>query len=85
MEELILRIIAKVRQMYKYDNRFKDILDQNAAVELREKDGKLESASIQFCWYDMIIVCNGRIVYKPEYGCDQVLYTYDNFENFINA
>ena len=85
MEDLILQVITKVREMYKFDNRLKEIIKQNANVELRERDGKLELSSISFNWYDSLVICNGKIVYKPEYGNNEVLYTYNKLEDLLSA
>lgn len=84
-EEKIIKIIAKVRQMYKYDKRFADILANPAHIAGAEtKKNGVELLDIIWSFYgDQIIVGRKRIVYRPEHGRDEELVTYDSFEELL--
>lgn len=86
MDKQICEIIAKVRQMFKYDKRFKDILKIPALVHCCEtKNNGVELTNIIWSFYgDQIIVGKHRIVYSPEHGNTEELITYKNFDELLN-
>ena len=85
-EEIICKIIAKVRQMYKYDKRLADILATTASIKGSETpEGKIEFSSITWSFYgNQIVAGRHRIVYSPEYGEDEELITYSDFNELIS-
>ena len=86
MDKQICEIIAKVRQMFRYDKRFKDILKTPASVHCSEtKNNEIELTSIIWCFYGyQIIVGKHRITYSPEHGNTEELTTYKNFDELLN-
>lgn len=84
MEKKIKEIIAKVRMMYKYDNRFKDIVKMKPSICLEETDsGDLVLRSIDWSWYDSLYVYPTGITYSPEHGNSKELITYNNWNELL--
>lgn len=82
--EKIKKIIDKVRKMYKYDKRLKQILAVPAHIKLVEEKGEIYLSSIQFSYYgDGVYVFNGQIRYSPEYGPDEVLIKYSSLDELL--
>lgn len=83
LEELICRIIEKVRRMYQYDPSYKYIVAEKAHINLKERDGKLVLDSIEFRWYDNIVVHSNKITYHPEHGYAQTILSYRDFYQLL--
>lgn len=88
MEELIKKVVDKVRTIYKYIPKYNDILLHNAQVEIMEFSGKFEIRSIKFSdGYNRIIIKENGIVYY-EYDIvndkSETILTFDSYEDFLN-
>lgn len=83
MEKYVLRIIEKVRSMYKYDTLLKDIVKQDAIIEFEEYRGKLNLVSISFNYYDRLYVCSSGIIFYPEIGTKRQILEYDGFSKLL--
>lgn len=82
----IKRIIAKVRSMYKYDKKYKDILANRAYIDLSEntESGDIELNSISFDNYDRIFIYPTKVLYIPYDGYDKkILATYQNWDELL--
>lgn len=84
MENFIKQIIEKVRTIYKYDEKYKEILGRKASITVCEdKDGNIQLEAIYFSWYDEILVSKSGIIFKPSYGENQTILRYSSFEEFL--
>ena len=84
MCEEIKQIIAKVRQIYKYDETYKEIVSRNPSIHLSEtRDGEIQLDSIRFSWYDSMLISKSGIWYTPSYGDTKAILKYRSFEEFL--
>ena len=83
--EKINEIIAKVREMYKYDNRVNKLVLKKAKVELLEDiNGNLDLMSIDFSDFDILSIYNNRIVFFPDSGGSETLLKYKNWDELLS-
>ena len=83
----IKRIVAKVRSMYKYDKKYKDILANRAYIDLSENEetGDIELNSINFDNYDRICIYPTKVLYISYNGYDRkTLATYQDWDEFLS-
>ena len=73
LEEKVVAIVEKVRQMYKYDSSKRDILNQTPSIRVALENNKLMLRSITFDNYDKIVVYNDCIQYIQYRGNDSVV------------
>lgn len=83
MEEKILKIIKKVRSMYKHDRRYSAILKNDPSVDIKVKNGKIILNDITFNDYDCIFVDEDMILFKSYYGERETLITYKGFDELL--
>lgn len=84
MEEKVKQIIKKVRNIYKYDETYRKIIERKANVNLSEDDnGNIQLKSISFSWYDEILVSKSGIIFKPSYGENKIILKYSSFEELL--
>ena len=82
MEKLIFDVIAKVRDMYKYDTEYKRLLSSNPRIDIYidEKENTLVLRSLRFGTYDEICVYSDKIKYVSDDGrTERTLCEYNNF------
>ena len=85
MEEKILAIIKKVRDMYRFDNRYGAILKANPSIELSVgKGNSLKIDSISWNYYDSIYVTSKQITMHPEHGSPTTLIKYNGWDGLLN-
>jgi hypothetical protein len=85
MENKIEQIIAKLRDMYKYTNEYKELFNSDARVILVVKNGSFDIKEIIFGTYDKISVNNKRVFYEPEFGFTKVLIEYNGFDELLKV
>ena len=83
MEEKILKIISKVRSMYRYDQKYSEIVKYNPSINVCLEGEKLVLKGITFDFYDRISVYNDGIFFKPEHGQSQVLFRHKDFDSLL--
>ena len=83
MEELIIKVIAKVRDMYKYIPELNELLKQGAEVKIEETEEGLHIKNISFSYYGKILVGEKSIIFFPDQGEFKTLATYKNFEALL--
>lgn len=85
MTTLYKEIIAKVRDMYKYDSEYKEILKNRPEIKLKEtKNGEFELNSIHFTdGYSSIYIGSKSIWFDPYRGENKTLVTYSNLEELL--
>ena len=74
--------LHKVHPML-YDPSYKYIVAEKAHVNLKEREGKLVLDSIEFRWYDNIVVHSNKITYHPEHGYAQTILSYRDFYQLL--
>lgn len=83
--EKINEIIAKVRAIYKYDNRVNKLMTKKAKVEVwEESNGSLRLSIIEFIDHDILTIYNNRIIFFPYSGGDETLLKYKNWDELLN-
>lgn len=83
MEEKILKIIKKVRSMYKYNKKYDVLLGKDPSVDISIKNEEIILEDITFQDYDCIIVDDKMILFKPYYGEKETLITYNGFDELL--
>ena len=84
MEQKILAIVDKVRNMYRFDKRYKAILETKPNIMLGINDeGNLELESISWNYYDAIYASNEQIALHPEYGSNATLIEYNGWDELL--
>lgn len=81
--KLINQIISKIRNIYRYHPKYKNILKQKAIIDLSETDDGIILSSISFNDWDRITLSNTNVVYHPEYGDWEVLLEYTSWDEFL--
>lgn len=87
IDQKINEIVQKVRDMYKYDTRFRDhVLKDPIKVAMSYDSDKCESTivAITFMGYDSISVTDKSITFCPEHGRHETLIRYNSFDDLIN-
>lgn len=62
--KLINQIISKIRNIYRYHPKYKNILKQKAIIDLSETDDGIILSSISFNDWDRITLSNTNVVYS---------------------
>lgn len=84
MEEKILKVIKKTREIFKLQEKYKNVLKQNPAVTCYVKNDKFVLWSIQFCdGYSVISINNEGIWYSPNRGNDEMLINFKSIDDFL--
>ena len=84
LEKKISSIIYKIRQIYKYDNRIKNLIKKSANVELVVDDNTVVIHCVSFSDYDKLYIYSNRIVFAPEIGHPEVLLKYARWSELLN-
>ena len=82
-EEHIKKIIEKVREVGKYNPDISDIVKRNAHINISESKGVLELSSIEFNWYDRLVITSNGIFLHKEHGQGKDILKYKNWEEFL--
>lgn len=83
MERLINNIIEKTRFIFRYDKRFTHLLNKDAEIKLKEKNGEIMLVNISFNDYDELIIDSKQIIYFPEMGNKDVLLEYEDWKQLL--
>ena len=84
MEEKILKVIKKTREIFRYQKKYRDVLKQNPSVTCYVKNDKFVLWSIQFCdGYSVISINNKGIWYSPNRGNDEMLINFKSIDDFL--
>lgn len=85
MEQTILEVVKKIRQMYRFDDRLTDIIKKNPTVhiEVNKDCTKLELTEIVWSWYDKLVATNHGITYMPERGSSKTIIKYKGWDELI--
>ena len=85
MEQIILKAVKKIRQMYRFDDRLNDVLKKNPTVhiEINDDGTNLEMTEIVFSWYDKVCVTSKGITYIPERGSSKTIIKYNGWDELI--
>lgn len=86
MEELLVKVASKVREIFKYNPELREVVEKTAQVYVSEnKDtGKFEIDYIKFCFYDNVVtVSETEIEHHPEYSV-KTLFKYDGWDALLN-
>ena len=82
--EDIMEIIDKVRELFKYQPDYRNIINQKASIILGETSGGLIIRSITFDYYERIFVTSSSITLDDEHGTTRkVLYEYNGFDELL--
>lgn len=85
MDEILNKIIVKVRQMYQYDMLLREITNSNAVIRLVEKDGTIRLNYVTFgCKSGDITVTEEKVTYTSAEGSQRTLISYETWEEFLN-
>lgn len=86
MEQQILSIIKKVRQMYRFDDRYKGILEMTPTINVvtNQKCNKVYLESIMWDWYDRVCATSTEIIYMPEYGNHRTIIKYKDWDDLLS-
>ena len=84
LERKISSIIYKIRQIYKYYNRIRNLIKKNANVELIVDDNTMVIHCVSFSDYDKLYIYSNRIVFAPEIGHPEVLLKYASWSELLN-
>ena len=83
VEEQIILILNKIKQMYKYDNNIKFLLDLNPQINVILVNNKLLLQELIYDYNDeTIIIQNNKIIYKTPKD-KRVLIEYKDFDDLI--
>ena len=82
----IPEMIAKVRERFGDNPRYKPLLSLSAQVYGREnkETGQIELDRIVFEYYDKIEILEDRVIYVPEHGYSTVLLCYGNWDVLLS-
>lgn len=84
MDNLILNVIAKVRQIGKYYPDIKDVVNCDADIKMTEKNGNLTVDYIKFDNYDEVWVNDGGITFIPyDTRNRKVLFAYNGWDELL--
>lgn len=83
MEEKILAIIEKIRNMYRYDPNCRDLVQNDPSISLKLIKGKLSIDCISWQWYSSIYATEERITFHPEYGNARTLVEYNGWDALL--
>lgn len=78
-------IIKKVRAKYRKDDRYKALVDTSPEIELTESKGKVTLERIVFEYYNKIEADSHGITYTPEYGREEVLESYRDWDDLLGS
>ena len=78
-----MKIIEKVRSISKYNEDMKGVVDKPAIIKLVERDGKFVLRSIEFEFYDTVLVRPTGIIFLPEHGPRKILIEYCSWEELL--
>lgn len=83
----IIRIIAKVREKFGNEERYRSLLDLSANIYSMEdrETGNIELVKIEFQYYDKIQILEDRVVYVPEHGYSTVLMCYSTWKDILKV
>lgn len=84
MEEKILAIIEKIRNMYRYDPNCRDLVKNAPDISLKLiKGNKLSIDCISWQWYSSIYATEKQITYHPEHGNARTLIKYNGWDALL--
>lgn len=83
-DDLIFKIINKVREIGKYNPDIKDIICNKGHVTLTENNQTLKVDSIEFFNYDKVIVTNKGIYFHSEYGKTKTILEYNGWDKLLS-
>lgn len=81
----IIEIIARVREKFGNEERYRSLLDLSANIYFMEdrEIGEIELYKIEFEYYDKIQILEDRVVYIPEHGYSKVLMCYSTWKDIL--
>ena len=83
MEEKILAIIEKIRNMYRYDPNCRDLVKNDPEVSLKVVGDKISIADISWQWYSSIYATEEKITFHPEHGNARTLIEYNGWDALL--
>ena len=84
MEEKILDIIKKIREMYRFDKRYKNILIANPHIALKlNTKGNVVLDYISWNNYDSICATEKHITFHGEHGAKDTLIEYNGWDALL--
>ena len=83
----IIRIIARVREKFGNEERYRSLLDLSANIYFMEEreTGNIELVKIEFQYYDKIQILKDRVEYVPEHGYSKVLMCYSTWKDILKV
>lgn len=84
LEEKIIKIVDKVRTIFKYDIEKQEIIKTNPSISLEYKNNELNIVSIEFNYYDILCITPTKVIFIPEFGNKKILFKYDNYDELLN-
>ena len=86
MEEKILKVIKKTREIFRFQEKYKDVLKPDPAVTFYVKDNKFVLWSIQFCdGFNVMHINNEGIWYSPYSGYLEQLINFKSIDAFLET
>jgi hypothetical protein len=90
MNELVTKIIAKARELCKNtceQPNIEEVINREAHIKLikNKETGGYKIQCIKFIGiHEQVTVTETWLAYKPDQGCSCELYTYPNWNTFLN-
>ena len=85
--ENLQEIISKVRQMFKFDTRVREIVTEPVSIRMEEKDNEIRIASIIFNYFgdsNLTVLPDCIKYYEKEKNDWETIITYTNFDELLS-
>ena len=83
--DLARKVVARVRNIYKYVPEYRDVLKQPAHIEfVEDSNGNPEVFQITFRWFSYLCVSKTAIAFVDENGLRKELMTFKDLDNFLD-
>ena len=75
------RVIKKVKQLLKYDNRLREIVNNNPSINL---NSQCYLESIVWNYYELQVLATSRGIYYVNRANRETITTYNGFDELLN-
>ena len=85
--ENLQEIISKVRQIFKFDTRVREIVTEPVSIRMEERDNEIRIASIIFNYFgqnNLTVLPDCIKYYDKEKNDWEIIISYENFNELLN-